>query len=147
MREIIYVQAGTTANYVGTHFWNEQDYYATLEANGDEQERIDHATSFSIREDPNTARIVSLEIPRSTRDRLCSVQILSDRDCCCSRGRVWARHSGTTLETNTGTAGNLGGLIRAQAPATDQDAGSEPLWYAGPSQLQQHLTKNLGVHI
>jgi hypothetical protein len=24
MREIIYVQAGTTANYVGTHFWNDK---------------------------------------------------------------------------------------------------------------------------
>lgn len=69
MREIIYVQAGTTANYVGTHFWNEQDHYATVEvdagAGGDEQERIDHAKSFSIREDPDTARIMSFAIPRS----------------------------------------------------------------------------------
>lgn len=27
MREIIYVQAGTLANYTGTHFWNTQETY------------------------------------------------------------------------------------------------------------------------
>jgi len=91
MREIIYVQAGTTANYVGTHFWNVQDQYATLDAEGDEQERIDHAKSFSIREDPDTVRTMSLEALRSAHESFSSVQVVSDRDCCCSRGRVWSR--------------------------------------------------------
>ena len=91
MREIIYVQAGTTANYVGTHFWNEQDYYATLETSGDEEERIDHAKSFSIKEDPDTVRITSLEIPRSACDSFYSVQALFDPDCCCSREKVSTR--------------------------------------------------------
>ncbi len=58
MREIIYVQAGTTANYVGTHFWNGQDYYATLDVEGDDHERIDHAKSFSVREDIETVSIM-----------------------------------------------------------------------------------------
>lgn len=94
MREIIYVQAGTTANYVGTHFWNGQDHYATLDAEGDEHERVDHAKSFSIREDTDGVRITSLETPaigRVTVDGFSSVPILSYRDYCCSRERVWSR--------------------------------------------------------
>ena len=27
MREIIYIQAGSFANYIGTHFWNAQEQY------------------------------------------------------------------------------------------------------------------------
>ena len=97
MREIIYVQAGTTANYVGTHFWNTQDYYATLDVDGDvegeEHERIDHEKSFSVREDIETVRtIMSLEALRAACDGFSSVQILSDRDCCCLRERVRSRH-------------------------------------------------------
>lgn len=93
MREIIYVQAGTTANYVGTHFWNGQDYYATLDGDGDEQERIDHAKSFSVREDVETVRIMMfLEALRPARDGFSSVQILSDRDYCCLRERVRSRY-------------------------------------------------------
>ena len=47
-----------------------------------------------------------------------------------------------------GDADNLGGLMRAQAPATDQDnvSRSQPLWYAGTSQLHHRLTKHLGMH-
>jgi hypothetical protein len=82
MREIIYVQAGTTANHVGTHFWNGQDHYATLDAEGDKQERIDHAKSFSIREDADTVRTVSLEVLRLARDVLSSAQVLFNHDCC-----------------------------------------------------------------
>jgi Misato Segment II tubulin-like domain len=74
MREIIYVQAGTTANYVGTHFWNEQDHYATLEAEGDEEERIDHAKSFSIREDPGTVRLCSPRYRDRAVIRICFLQ-------------------------------------------------------------------------
>ena len=93
MREIIYVQAGTTANYVGTHFWNSQDYYATLDGEGDEHERIDHAKSFSVREDVETVRVMmSLEVLRPARDGFSSVQILSDQDYCCSRERVRSRN-------------------------------------------------------
>lgn len=96
MREIIYVQAGTTANYVGTHFWNSQDYYATLDVEGDveadEHERIDHEKSFSIREDVGAVRMMmSLEALRPARDGSSSVQILSDRDYCCLRERVRSR--------------------------------------------------------
>lgn len=97
MREIIYVQAGITANYVGTHFWNSQDYHATLDVEGDvegdEHERIDHEKSFSIREDVETVRMTtSLEAPRPARDGFSSVQILFDRDYCCLRERVRSRH-------------------------------------------------------
>ena len=90
MREIIYVQAGTTANYVGTHFWNGQDHYATLDAEGDEHERVDHAKSFSIREDADGVRTTSLVETPCDRpgDGFSSVQILSDREYCCSRERV-----------------------------------------------------------
>jgi len=34
MREILYVQAGNFANYIGTHFWNAQDCYLS-EHDGD----------------------------------------------------------------------------------------------------------------
>jgi hypothetical protein len=29
MKEIIYIQAGRFANYIGTHFWNTQESYLT----------------------------------------------------------------------------------------------------------------------
>jgi hypothetical protein len=31
MREILYIQAGTLANYTGTHFWNTQESYFTYD--------------------------------------------------------------------------------------------------------------------
>ncbi|KAH7927011.1 tubulin nucleotide-binding domain-like protein [Leucogyrophana mollusca] len=44
MREIIYIQAGSLANYIGTHFWNAQESYFTY---GDEDESIaNHDISF-----------------------------------------------------------------------------------------------------
>jgi hypothetical protein len=44
MREIIYIQAGSFANYTGTHFWNTQESYFTY---GDEDEPIvNHDLSF-----------------------------------------------------------------------------------------------------
>jgi hypothetical protein len=44
MREIIYIQAGSFANYTGTHFWNTQESYFTYD---DEDEPIvNHDLSF-----------------------------------------------------------------------------------------------------
>ena len=31
MREIVYIQSGNSANYVGSHFWNTQECYLTEE--------------------------------------------------------------------------------------------------------------------
>ncbi|KAJ6455441.1 Misato segment II tubulin-like domain-containing protein [Mycena sanguinolenta] len=44
MKEILYIQAGTQANYIGTHFWNTQESYFTYEAGEDPE--IDHGISF-----------------------------------------------------------------------------------------------------
>ncbi|KAF8194333.1 Misato segment II tubulin-like domain-containing protein [Mycena galopus ATCC 62051] len=44
MKEILYIQAGTQANYIGTHFWNTQESYFTHE-DGEDPE-IDHGISF-----------------------------------------------------------------------------------------------------
>lgn len=35
MKEIIYIQAGSFANYVDTHFWNTQDAYLSSEVEGE----------------------------------------------------------------------------------------------------------------
>ncbi|KAF7357389.1 Protein dml-1 [Mycena sanguinolenta] len=43
MKEILYIQAGTQANYIGTHFWNTQESYFTCEDEGD---LVDHGISF-----------------------------------------------------------------------------------------------------
>ena len=51
MKEILYVQAGTLPNFVGTHFWNTQESYFQYDIGGadtdetDEPE-IDHDISF-----------------------------------------------------------------------------------------------------
>ncbi|KAE9407478.1 tubulin nucleotide-binding domain-like protein [Gymnopus androsaceus JB14] len=45
MREILYVQAGNLANYVGTHFWNTQESYFTY-AEDEEEALVVHDTSF-----------------------------------------------------------------------------------------------------
>ena len=38
MKEIIYIQAGNFANYIGTHFWNTQESYL-----GDDAEHSDNS--------------------------------------------------------------------------------------------------------
>ncbi|KAG1750528.1 Misato segment II tubulin-like domain-containing protein [Suillus paluster] len=44
MREIIYIQAGSFANYTGTHFWNAQESYFTY--NDDDEPIVNHDLSF-----------------------------------------------------------------------------------------------------
>ncbi|KAJ4490746.1 mtDNA inheritance protein Dml1 [Lentinula aciculospora] len=44
MREILYVQAGNLANYVGTHFWNTQESYFTY--SDDTETLLNHDVSF-----------------------------------------------------------------------------------------------------
>ena len=45
MREILYLQAGTVSNFVGTHFWNEQESYFTYGEDAEEP-LVDHDISF-----------------------------------------------------------------------------------------------------
>lgn len=44
MKELIYIQAGQFANFIGTHFWNTQEAYFTY--GDDEQSEVDHDVSF-----------------------------------------------------------------------------------------------------
>ncbi|KAF7290286.1 hypothetical protein MIND_01342600 [Mycena indigotica] len=47
MKEILYIQAGSLANYVGTHFWNTQESYRESSADSDGlASEIDHDVSF-----------------------------------------------------------------------------------------------------
>ncbi|KAL6308792.1 Misato segment II tubulin-like domain-containing protein [Sparassis latifolia] len=44
MKEVLYVQAGSFANYIGTHFWNTQESYFTYGL--DKESDVDHDVSF-----------------------------------------------------------------------------------------------------
>ncbi|KAJ7101530.1 Misato segment II tubulin-like domain-containing protein [Mycena belliarum] len=44
MKEILYIQAGSQANYIGTHFWNTQESYFTYE--DEEAPATSHGISF-----------------------------------------------------------------------------------------------------
>lgn len=44
MREILYIQAGSLSNHIGTHFWNTQQEYFTYD--DDEPVIVDHDVSF-----------------------------------------------------------------------------------------------------
>ena len=50
MKEILYIQAGTFPNFVGTHFWNTQDsyfqYFFADDADEADEPEIDHYVSF-----------------------------------------------------------------------------------------------------
>ncbi|KAF9257995.1 tubulin nucleotide-binding domain-like protein [Marasmius fiardii PR-910] len=48
MREIIYIQAGSLANHISTHFWNAQEAYFTYseQENDGEEPLIEHDVSF-----------------------------------------------------------------------------------------------------
>jgi len=50
MKEILYIQAGTLPNFVGTHFWNAQESYFQYDADeGDveaDEPEINHDVSF-----------------------------------------------------------------------------------------------------
>ncbi|KAH7886241.1 Misato segment II tubulin-like domain-containing protein [Phlebopus sp. FC_14] len=50
MREIIYIQAGSFSNYIGTHFWNTQESYFTYDEG--EPSIADHGISFMEGRDP-----------------------------------------------------------------------------------------------
>ncbi len=58
MREILYLQAGNYSNYVGTHFWNTQDMYRSL----DEGNQVDDSISFTERQNSDVPS--SLDPPR-----------------------------------------------------------------------------------
>lgn len=45
MKEILYIQAGPLANYIGTHYWNTQAAYFTYEE-ADEAHEVEHDVSF-----------------------------------------------------------------------------------------------------
>jgi hypothetical protein len=45
MREVLYVQAGNLANYIGTHFWNTQEDYFTYGEDAEEP-LVEHDRSF-----------------------------------------------------------------------------------------------------
>ena len=50
MKEILYIQAGTLPNFVGTHFWNTQESYFQYDGDEDDGEadepEINHDVSF-----------------------------------------------------------------------------------------------------
>ena len=50
MKEILYIQAGTLPNFVGTHFWNTQESYFQYEGDVDAGQtdgpEINHDISF-----------------------------------------------------------------------------------------------------
>ena len=50
MKEILYIQAGTLPNFVGTHFWNAQESYFQYDGDADADEAgepvINHDISF-----------------------------------------------------------------------------------------------------
>jgi hypothetical protein len=48
MKEILYIQAGTRANYVATHFWNTQEAYLAQGSStiGDAAAFVNHGRSF-----------------------------------------------------------------------------------------------------
>jgi hypothetical protein len=50
MKEILYIQAGTLPNFVGTHFWNTQESYFQYDddqgADGADEPEINHGVSF-----------------------------------------------------------------------------------------------------
>ena len=45
MKEILYIQAGELSNYTGTHFWNTQESYLTLNGSREYTE-VDSGVSF-----------------------------------------------------------------------------------------------------
>jgi hypothetical protein len=58
MKEILYIQAGAQANYVGTHFWNTQESYFSNAVGGVEDgELVEQDVSFVERQrDVSTTR-------------------------------------------------------------------------------------------
>jgi len=50
MKEILYIQAGTLPNFVGTHFWNTQESYFQYDGyegdDGTDEPEINHDASF-----------------------------------------------------------------------------------------------------
>lgn len=47
MREILYIQAGSPSNHIGTHFWNAQESYFTYGDDDEaEQPLVEHDRSF-----------------------------------------------------------------------------------------------------
>ena len=57
MKEILYIQAGSLANYIGTHFWNTQETYLSFEE--PENSTIRHDVSFKeVQNSPTVCTLV-----------------------------------------------------------------------------------------
>ena len=67
MREILYFQAGTFANFVGTHFWNAQESYFTYGEDAEEP-FVDHDVSFreGLNERVSSAYALHAQIPEGS---------------------------------------------------------------------------------
>ena len=50
MKEILYIQAGSLANYVGTHFWNTEESYFMYGSGDDDEEEGLVSNDVSFRE-------------------------------------------------------------------------------------------------
>lgn len=48
MKEILYIQAGSLANYVGTHFWNTQETYFTYGSEEDDDDKGEPLVSNDV---------------------------------------------------------------------------------------------------
>lgn len=60
MKEILYIQAGSLANYIGTHYWNTQESYFTYDEDSDPI--VNHDISFR---EGSTPKVCTLQyVPR-----------------------------------------------------------------------------------
>jgi hypothetical protein len=69
MKEILYIQAGSFANYIGTHFWNTQEAYIT-DDEIIEDHAVSHGTSFQERFSPQVCPLRVTYTKTSNGERL-----------------------------------------------------------------------------
>ena len=128
MKEILYFQAGTLANHIGTHFWNTQEAYFTY-ADGDDP-LIFHDRSFREGLTPK----VILAYRGSTPSFLTAASNRASKHTapasCSSTGNVRRLVPRKAVYTLSPRIAKFGTLSDGLYGGSESDSGT-PQWYAG----------------
>ena len=143
MREILYIQAGTLPNFVGTHFWNTQESYFQYEGDTDADEvgepEINHDISFREGLSPKVklqSESPFVHLRRLNWERSIRVTPHSAHDSWCSIEKVsaWICNAvGLDQGSFTANFGSSSSFGTLHAGGDEQVGTIDPQWFVGSS--------------
>lgn len=114
MKEILYIQAGELSNYTGTHFWNTQESYLTMNESRDFA-GIDPGVAFCENIDDKVSVPCDISPPESAYTFIGPAHIMSSFDFNRQKMQVFTQYSTVNSYNLWQMAANFGTLARCNA--------------------------------